>query len=215
MEQIKHDLEERKKDIERREHAHEEDGRDNELSVFDNHPADSADIFYEASKDDALHMHRHVEHEEIVHALKKFENGTYGICEETGAEIPKERLLANPTARTVVNPEKPADQSGVFLGTAQGNPSPYSGGQVASDGVDMWEALMNTTEDQSYHESATSDFWVEKELDLLRSLSAMQVLGSKGIMERNTYTSSSLQTMTLQMKLKEKSGSNYLPPFSL
>ncbi|EZH67171.1 hypothetical protein DH09_04345 [Bacillaceae bacterium JMAK1] len=163
MEQIKHDLEERKQEIERREHAHEEDGRDNELSVFDNHPADSADIFYEASKDDALHMHRHVEHEEIVHALKKLENGTYGICEETGAEIPKERLLANPTARTVVNPEKPADHSGVFLGTAQGNPSPYSGGQVASDGVDMWEALMNTTEDQSYHESATSDFWVEKE----------------------------------------------------
>lgn len=41
--------------------------------------------------------------EEVNHALEKMDTGTYGICEETGKEIPVERLKAVPTARTVVS----------------------------------------------------------------------------------------------------------------
>lgn len=36
----------------------------------------------------------------IKTALEKIENGTYGICEETGEPIPTARLEANPAART-------------------------------------------------------------------------------------------------------------------
>ncbi len=36
---------------------------------------------------------------DIEDALKKIEEGTYGICEECGQEIPRKRLLAVPWAR--------------------------------------------------------------------------------------------------------------------
>ncbi|MCC6520684.1 TraR/DksA C4-type zinc finger protein [Candidatus Nomurabacteria bacterium] len=37
---------------------------------------------------------------EVSYALKKFDLGTYGICEKTGEMISSERLEANPAART-------------------------------------------------------------------------------------------------------------------
>lgn len=40
--------------------------------------------------------------EDVVVALKKIDDGTYGICEKTGEQIPHERLEANPAARTIV-----------------------------------------------------------------------------------------------------------------
>jgi RNA polymerase-binding transcription factor DksA len=39
---------------------------------------------------------------DVVHALDKMEQGTYGVCEKTGQEIPYERLAVYPAARTVV-----------------------------------------------------------------------------------------------------------------
>lgn len=38
----------------------------------------------------------------IKDALKRIEKGTYGICTECGKEISKERLEANPSAKTCV-----------------------------------------------------------------------------------------------------------------
>lgn len=37
---------------------------------------------------------------DVLDALKKIEDGTYGICEKTGKKISIERLTANPSART-------------------------------------------------------------------------------------------------------------------
>ncbi|WP_059103695.1 TraR/DksA C4-type zinc finger protein [Shouchella shacheensis] len=73
-----------------------------ELSQYDNHPADSGSALYEREKDVALHEQIVLELEDVKHSLDKFEKGTYGICEATGGEIPRERLEANPTARTNV-----------------------------------------------------------------------------------------------------------------
>ena len=39
---------------------------------------------------------------DVDDALQKMENGTYGICEVSGEEIPFDRLIANPAARTCV-----------------------------------------------------------------------------------------------------------------
>ena len=49
-----------------------------------------------------LHQHEN-EREEIIHALGKIKNGTFGICEKSAKPIPVERLRANPTARTLVD----------------------------------------------------------------------------------------------------------------
>ncbi|MFT5179905.1 MAG: RNA polymerase-binding transcription factor DksA [Candidatus Paceibacteria bacterium] len=37
---------------------------------------------------------------DVNYALEKFDKGTYGTCDETGEEIPRGRLEANPAART-------------------------------------------------------------------------------------------------------------------
>src|SRR4051812_29221428 len=37
---------------------------------------------------------------EIVAALKRMQDGTYGMCEECGEKIEEDRLEANPAART-------------------------------------------------------------------------------------------------------------------
>jgi len=40
---------------------------------------------------------------EIEHALKKYENGTYGICDNCGKSIDKARLEAMPKANLCIN----------------------------------------------------------------------------------------------------------------
>lgn len=39
---------------------------------------------------------------EIIEALERMNNGTYGKCTNCDAEIPKERLLAYPSAKTCI-----------------------------------------------------------------------------------------------------------------
>ena len=39
---------------------------------------------------------------DVTDALTKMNDGTYGICEKTGDEIPVKRLRANPAARTTI-----------------------------------------------------------------------------------------------------------------
>lgn len=41
-----------------------------------------------------------IRYKDVVNALKKIEDGTYGICEVSGQKIEEDRLLANPAART-------------------------------------------------------------------------------------------------------------------
>lgn len=42
----------------------------------------------------------------VEYALKKFEDGTYGICEISGEEIPLARLMARPVARYTVEAQE-------------------------------------------------------------------------------------------------------------
>jgi YteA family regulatory protein len=73
-----------------------------ELSTYDNHPADTATQLYEREKDLALDRQAEAELQDIRDALKRMDDGTYGIDEKTGKKIPEERLMAIPTARTDV-----------------------------------------------------------------------------------------------------------------
>lgn len=110
-EEIKQDLLERKYESAKRLEQNESFGLDipfassqssGELSQYDNHPADSGTAVYEREKDIALRRQVEEELTDVNHALKKMEEGTFGVCEETGKPIPLERLRAIPTARTVV-----------------------------------------------------------------------------------------------------------------
>lgn len=42
------------------------------------------------------------QYNDIVRALRKIEDGTYGICEVSGEPIEEARLAANPAARTMI-----------------------------------------------------------------------------------------------------------------
>ncbi|MEW4021975.1 TraR/DksA C4-type zinc finger protein [Bacillus sp. YAF8] len=72
-----------------------------ELSSYDNHPGDQATELYEREKDLALLDHEREHLRDIDYSLRQIENGTYGICEVSGKEIPYDRLEALPTATTL------------------------------------------------------------------------------------------------------------------
>lgn len=107
IQQLKSDLVKRKGELEKLIQWHQDtaDHGTQELSQYDNHPADNATDLFDREKDQALHHHAEEELKDTLNALTKLEKGSYGICEQTGKEIPAERLLANPTARTVVGAE--------------------------------------------------------------------------------------------------------------
>ncbi|PKR78129.1 hypothetical protein CEY16_09450 [Halalkalibacillus sediminis] len=70
-----------------------------ELTASDQHYGDLGTEQFEREKDLTLFNKQQKELEEVNHALEKIEKGEYGYDEETGEEIPTERLKAMPTAR--------------------------------------------------------------------------------------------------------------------
>ncbi len=81
-----------------------------ELSNYDQHPADSATDTFEREKDLGILDDLEAELAEIEAAIERIENGTYGIDEVTGAPIDEARLEAIPVARTNVDTERPPDE---------------------------------------------------------------------------------------------------------
>ena len=65
-------------------------------------PNDAADQIEELSVNVPLVEELEKRHKDIVDALEKMEEGTYGICEAGEEQIPFDRLEANPAARTCV-----------------------------------------------------------------------------------------------------------------
>lgn len=66
-------------------------------------PADIADNIENYETNTAILKQLETQYNEVKDALSKIEKGTYGICEKTGAQIDRERLEANPSARTALN----------------------------------------------------------------------------------------------------------------
>lgn len=69
---------------------------------FDEESGEGDTIAVERGRDLALAAKAMEMIEEIDHALAKFDEGTYGICEVSGEPIPQERLEAIPWAREKV-----------------------------------------------------------------------------------------------------------------
>jgi YteA family regulatory protein len=88
----------------------DEDSQDvGELSSYDNHPADTGTELYVQERDMAIAEHIRNELKKIDAALAAMEEGTYGICKDSGEEIPFERLQAVPT--TLYSVEHSPDQN--------------------------------------------------------------------------------------------------------
>ncbi|MCX8053807.1 MAG: TraR/DksA C4-type zinc finger protein, partial [Armatimonadetes bacterium] len=69
-----------------------------ELSDYDNHPADAASETFERTRNYALDENFREILEAIDEALRKIEDGTYGICDRCSQPINIERLKAIPYA---------------------------------------------------------------------------------------------------------------------
>lgn len=68
-----------------------------ELSMYDNHPGDTATELYEREKDIALNENAEFHLIQVNEALKQMEQGDYGICISCRKPVPFERLQAIPT----------------------------------------------------------------------------------------------------------------------
>ena len=62
--------------------------------------SEKADKMEEYEENTAVLKELEIRYNDIKGALKKIEEGTYGICEISGELIEEERLIANPAART-------------------------------------------------------------------------------------------------------------------
>lgn len=69
-----------------------------ELSFYDNHPADVGDVTFERGKDLGFKIFTENKLAKIDEALKSIEEGTYGYCSICGKDISLERLEAVPYA---------------------------------------------------------------------------------------------------------------------
>nr|MBO2494931.1 hypothetical protein [Clostridia bacterium] len=74
-----------------------------ELSKYDNHPADLGTETFEQEKYISLRNHQLEYLSDIRDALQRIERGSYGICLYCGEEIGFERLDAYPTAKLCIN----------------------------------------------------------------------------------------------------------------
>ena len=101
-------LEERRRVEAALENIHEENSgslRDEsgEETAFDNHIADTATITYDRELDYTLEENEERVLADIDAALKRIEDGTYGICSNCGKQIPEERLEARPWATLCID----------------------------------------------------------------------------------------------------------------
>lgn len=63
-----------------------------ELSLYDQHPADTASDLYEREKDAGLLEMLEFELEKLNDAINRYNSGCYGICENCGRPIEEGRL---------------------------------------------------------------------------------------------------------------------------
>lgn len=93
-------LDERQRAQEALDYLHQEDAGqledDHEEIPSDNHPADMATSTFDRELDYTLEENVERALAQIDAALKRIEDGTYGICVNRGEQIPAERLEAIP-----------------------------------------------------------------------------------------------------------------------
>lgn len=73
-----------------------------DTNADDEHDPEGATIAFERSQVDAVLRQTRRRLEEIAAALRRLDEGTYGVCEVCGGPIAEARLEARPAARTCI-----------------------------------------------------------------------------------------------------------------
>jgi DnaK suppressor protein len=81
-----------------------------ELSLADQHPADLGTEMFEREKDLSIAERIDAELADVERALKRIDEGTYGMCEACGRRISKARLDARPESRFCVEDQARAER---------------------------------------------------------------------------------------------------------
>lgn len=123
----------------------------NEVSNYDNHPADIASDLFEAEKNMSLKADMKRKLELIEKALSKIEKGNFGYCISCKKEISFDRLLAIPYTEFCIECQKDMEKRENYqtdqrpieekvLGKPFNDKFP-SQGEEEHDGVDMWNLI--------------------------------------------------------------------------
>lgn len=131
-----------------------------ELSAYDNHPADLGSETFEREKDLALWNNTHEILNRVNDALQRIDEGTYGICEDCGGMIDEERLKIVPYSSLCINcqqedeknrqtRQRPIEEES--LSPPFGRTFLDKTEVVATDGEDIWQdvAKYGTSESPS------------------------------------------------------------------
>lgn len=87
--------------------ANEGAGESSELSHSDQHPGDTAGELTDADQQAALLDNSAEQRAQVVAALARLDDGTYGTCVDCGQPIPDARLEVRPeAARCIADQEK-------------------------------------------------------------------------------------------------------------
>jgi RNA polymerase-binding transcription factor DksA len=91
-----------------------------ELSSIDQHQADIGTETFEREKDLAILESIEAELTDVEHALRRLDDGTYGICEACGRPIDEERLEALPATRLCRDDQQRAEEDARVTGGLAG-----------------------------------------------------------------------------------------------
>lgn len=104
-----------------------------ELSSYDNHTSDISDATFERAKDIALRDTSRILENKVEEALRKIDEGSYGICAKCGANISQERLEALPYATLCLECQKNFDIDRANLRPLEEDVFPHSFGDVTNE----------------------------------------------------------------------------------
>jgi RNA polymerase-binding transcription factor DksA len=80
-----------------------EHGDPSELAHVDQHSAEAATDLSEVERDEAVRAIVGGQRDEVLAALKRLDEGTYGVCVDCGTPLSEERVDARPEAARCVN----------------------------------------------------------------------------------------------------------------
>lgn len=93
-----------------------------ELSGVDQHPADLGTETFNRERDFSILESVEAELADVEHAMGKLDQGTYGVCEACGKQIPDARLEVMPATRFCVDDQALAEQEARYAGPQESQP---------------------------------------------------------------------------------------------
>ena len=93
-------------------HDGAQEAQERELSSADQHPAELATETIERELDQSVVLHVQAELVEMQNAVKKLNDGTYGLCEACKQPISEARLEAMPAARYCIEDQAKLSRNG-------------------------------------------------------------------------------------------------------